>query len=269
MGSVVITGGTRGIGFALAAEFLRRGQSVALCGTSSAAAEAARGRLLAVAGGQERIIALACDVADLAAVQGLWDQAHERFGAVDVWINNAGQAHETHRFWEQPADRIEAGVRTNLIGVMNGCRVAMRGMLRQGYGAIYNMTGFGRTNLFRPGMAIYGTSKRGVDYFSKALAREVEGTGVIVGQINPGMVMTDMLRQGATSSVENPEAIRRIYSIMAITPEESAPFIVSKVLANRRNGMLINRQPRYMVLGKILAAPFRRKRRDIFEATAP
>jgi len=261
MGTIVITGSTRGIGRALARSFLGHGQSVVVSGRTATASEAARAELAAEFGA-ERVAGIACDVCDLAAVQALWDGAVARFGGVDTWINNAGQAHETHLFWEQPAGRIEAVIRANVIGVMNGCRVAVAGMLKQGRGAIYNLTGFGRTNLFRPGMTIYGTSKRAVDYFSKSLAREVEGKGLVVGQINPGMVITDMLREGATTTTEDPARIRRIYGIMALTPEESAPFIAEKVLANKKNGILINRQPRHVVLGKMLSAPFR-KGRDV------
>jgi short-subunit dehydrogenase len=112
-------------------------------------------------------------------------------------------------------------------------------------------------------MAIYGTSKRAVDYFSRSLAREAAGTGVIVGQINPGMVITDMLREGYTSSVRDPAAIRRVYNIMATTPDDAAGFIVKRVLANRKTNVLINRQPRYVVLARLLAAPFRGQRRDV------
>jgi NAD(P)-dependent dehydrogenase (short-subunit alcohol dehydrogenase family) len=255
MAVVVVTGSTRGIGLALARKFIALGHCVVASGRTAEAADRAVRELR---GSDSRALAVACDVRQLTQVQSLWDAAAGRFGRIDIWINNAGQAHETHRFWEQPAERIEAVIATNLCGVMHGCHVAMRGMLGQGGGALYNLTGFGRTNLFQPGMAIYGTSKRGVDYFTRALAREAKGRGVIVGQINPGMVVTDMLREGATSSVRNRASILRYYELMGCAPDEAADFIVPRVLANRRSGVLINRQPRYVVLGKLLAAPFRR-----------
>jgi short-subunit dehydrogenase len=260
MQNIVITGSTRGIGLALARGFARRGHAVVVSGRGRQATERVAREL---GGGAGRVLAIACDVRQLAEVQALWDGAATSLGGVDIWINNAGQAHETHRFWEQPAGCIEAVIGTNLIGLMHGCHVAMRGMAARGRGAIYNLTGFGRTNIYQPGMAIYGCSKRAVDYFSRALAREAAGTGVIVGQINPGMVITDMLREGYVSSVRSPEAIRRYYNIMATTPEEAAEFIAERVLANRKTNVLINRQPRRVVLAKLLASLVRRPRRDL------
>jgi NAD(P)-dependent dehydrogenase (short-subunit alcohol dehydrogenase family) len=257
---VVITGSTRGIGHGMARELARRGHSVVVSGRSADASARAADQLRQQPG---PVFGVACDVTDLSQVQTLWDRAVELMGGVDLWVNNAGQAHETHLFWEQPADRVAAVVDTNLVGTMNGCRVAMIGMLGHGGGAIYNFTGFGRTNLFRPGMAIYGTSKRGVDYFSKALAREAKDTGVIIGQVNPGMVVTDMLREGHTSSVESQARIERIYNILAVTPDEAAPFLVDGILANTRNGALINRQPRHVVVRKLLTGFVRPPQRDV------
>lgn len=263
MANVVITGSTRGIGLGIARELVRRGHAVVVSGrTPEATARAVAGLQAA---GSGRVEGIACDVARLPDVEALWAGAVARLGRVDIWLNNAGQAHETHRFWQQPPGILAPIVATNLTGLMHGCHVAMRGMLAQqgGPGAIYNMTGFGRTNLFQPGMAIYGATKRAVDYFSKALAKEAAGTGVIVGQVNPGMVVTDMLRQGYTTSVRNPDSIRRLYNILASTPDEAAGYLVDRILANRQSGVLINREPRRVVLAKLLSAPFRRVRRDV------
>jgi NAD(P)-dependent dehydrogenase (short-subunit alcohol dehydrogenase family) len=112
----------------------------------------------------------------------------------------------------------------------------------------------------RSGMSIYGTSKRGVDYFTKALAREVADTGILVCQMNPGMIITDMLREGYTTSVQSPESVQRFYNIMADMPDDAAPFLIDKILANRKNGVLINRQPRYRVMARLLGSVFRRPR---------
>jgi short-subunit dehydrogenase len=181
-------------------------------------------------------------------------------GPIDIWINNAGQSHGTHLLWRQPPEQIKEVVGTNLTGSMQGCHVAVNGMLEQGYGAIYNLSGFGRTGLWRAGMAIYGTSKRGVDYFTKALARELRDTKIIVGQMNPGMIVTDMLREGYDTSVQTPESVERTYNILADTPDDAAVYLVDRILTNKKNGVMINRRPRYKVIARLLAAPFTPKR---------
>lgn len=261
MSHIVVTGSTRGIGFAMAREFVRRGHRVAVSGRREADCCEA---VAALAAG-DLAIAAPCDVRQPEQVQALWDQASAAFGSVDIWINNAGQAHGTHRFWDLPVEQVAGVVDANLSGTMHGCHVAVRGMLGQGHGAVYNFTGFGRTGIFRDGMAIYGASKRGVDYFSRGLARELRDTPVIVGQINPGMVVTDMLRVGYDTSTQNPETVRRTYNIMGDLPEDVAPFIVEKVLANTRSGVLINRQPRRRILWRFLSAALGKKRPTVFK----
>ncbi|MCZ6518087.1 MAG: SDR family NAD(P)-dependent oxidoreductase, partial [Gammaproteobacteria bacterium] len=116
------------------------------------------------------------------------------------------------------------------------------------------------TGMQRDGMAIYGSSKRGVDYFTKALARELRDTMIIVGQMNPGMIVTDMLRNGYDTTVQTPESVERTYNILADTADDAAPYLVDRLLANKKNGVMINRRPRYKVIARLLAAPFMPKR---------
>jgi NAD(P)-dependent dehydrogenase (short-subunit alcohol dehydrogenase family) len=114
-------------------------------------------------------------------------------------------------------------------------------------------------------MLIYGTSKRGLDYFSRCLARELAGTPVILGQINPGMIVTDMLREGYRSSVRQPATVAWTYNAVGDLPEDAAAWIVPRMLANRRNGVLLNRQPRWVVAGRFLRAALAGPRRRVFE----
>ena len=86
---------------------------------------------------------MTCDVTDYEQVQALWDAAVARFGQVDIWINNAGIANTLTPFWELPPSLMQSVVQTNILGSMYGTSVALRGMLKQGYGALYNMEGFG------------------------------------------------------------------------------------------------------------------------------
>lgn len=264
MKNVVVTGSTRGIGLALVKEFVRQGHNAVVSGRKQSDCDQVAGDLAAQLRGNQ-IIGMACDVRDFGQLQNLWDTAIAKLGSVDIWINNAGQAHGTHRFWKQPTDRIEGVIGTNVAGLMLCCHVAINGMLEQGHGAIYNLSGFGRNGIQRDGMAIYGTSKRGVDYLTKALARELRNTGILMCQMNPGMIVTDMLREGYETSVQDPELVRRTYNLLGDMPEDAADFLVREILVNTKNGVLINRQPRYRILLRFLKGMLSGPSREVFK----
>jgi NAD(P)-dependent dehydrogenase (short-subunit alcohol dehydrogenase family) len=264
MKNVVVTGSTRGIGLALVREFVRQGHSAVVSGRTNTACDQVVNEL-SVDLQENQIIGVPCDVRNLDELQQLWNTAAAKLGSVDIWINNAGQSHGTHRFWDQPIERIENVIGTNLCGLMLACHVAANGMLKQGYGAIYNLSGFGRNGMQRDGMAIYGTSKRGVDYLTKALAKELRDTKVKMCQMNPGMIVTDMLRAGYETSVQDPEFVRRTYNLLSDLPEDAAEFLVKRILANQKNGVLINRQPRYRVLFRLLKGLIRKPSRQVFK----
>ncbi len=260
--TIVITGSTRGIGYGLAQEFARRGHNVVVSGRAQDDCDQAV-QSIGTGNPSATLLGVACDVRSAGQIQNLWTASAAALGSIDIWINNAGLAHETHRLWEQPAERVEAVIMTNLTGLMLACQVAIKGMIAQGGGQIYNLTGFGRTGMKRAGMTLYGTSKRGVDYATKSLALELKGTPVQISQINPGMVITDMTREGYTSTTENQAQIARIYNILGETPEATARVVVDKVLANTKNGALILRDSRLKKLSRWLMAPLRK--RDVFQ----
>ena len=264
MKNVVITGSTRGIGLALAKEFLRQGHSVVISGRAEVACEQVV-KNLANERPDNQIFGIPCDVKNFDQIRHLWTTAAAKLGSIDIWINNAGQSHGTHRFWDQPIERIENVIGTNLCGLMLACHVAANGMLKQGYGAIYNLSGFGRNGMQRDGMAIYGTSKRGVDYLTKALAKELRDTKVQMCQMNPGMIVTDMLRAGYETSVQDPEFVRRTYNLLSDLPEDAAEFLVKRILANKKNGVLINRQPRYRVILRLMKGFLGGRSREVFK----
>ena len=166
---VVITGSTRGLGLALAQAFLERGCQVLVSGRGTEAVREALGQLGPHGG---RLGGQACDVTDPAQVGALWDGAVRRCGRVDIWINNAGVGQDYLRAWELPTEEVIRMVETNVLGVMHGSRVAMRGMRAQGGGAIYNMEGWGSDGKRRSGLTVYGTTKRAVRYFTRTLADE-------------------------------------------------------------------------------------------------
>ena len=258
MKTVVITGSTRGIGLALARSFLERSCAVLISGRQERDVQAVVQQLVQ-ASGAPRVHGQACDVTSPEQLQGLWDAAAARFGRVDIWINNAGIAHGQAPLWEHDPALFGRIAATNLAGAMAGSAVALRGMLAQGEGALYNMEGLGSDGRMVQGMTPYGATKRGLRYLDRALAKEVAGTPVIVGAILPGMVVTDLLLAGLDGPEEQVAKARRVFTILADRAEDVTPWIVDKVLANRRNGARISWLTTARASWRFMMAPFSRR----------
>lgn len=262
MKTVVVTGSTRGIGYGLADSFLDLGCAVVVSGRTSEAVEAAVVELSAKHDA-DRVFGHPCDVADFEQVQALWDAAKAHFGKIDVWINNAGLGHAQMDFWDLSAEQIQAVVSTNLIGAMYGSKVALRGMLDQGFGGLYNMEGLGSGGHRVEGLTLYGSTKCGLRYLNESLARETRGTAVLVGALRPGMVVTDFLTRRFEDRPEDWERAKRIFNVLADRVETVTPWLARKVLANDRTGVCISWQNTAKLAGRFIAAPFRQ--RDLFE----
>ncbi|GAB4526983.1 MAG: SDR family oxidoreductase [Anaerolineae bacterium] len=261
---IVITGSTRGVGYGLADAFLDLGCAVVVSGRAETSVEKAVSQLSA-RHDAHLIRGQPCDVTQVEQVQALWDTALAHFGRVDIWINNAGISHPRRDFWDHPPERVRAVVETNLIGVMYGAQVALRGMLAQGFGAIYNMEGLGSDGRHVEGLTLYSTTKYGLRYLTDALAAETRGTPLLVGALSPGMVLTDMLTSEEVRSTENWETTRRIFNILADRIEDVAPWLARRVLDNRKSGVHIRWLTRRKIISRFLSAPFRK--RDLFGPT--
>lgn len=262
MKTIVITGSTKGIGYGLAGEFLNLGCQVVVSGRRQADAEAAAERLAGTGKG-ENVLAKACDVSDYLQVQALWDAAVKRFGKVDIWVNNAGLGQAIQPFWEIEAGLMQTVVQTNLLGQMYGAKVAANGMLEQGFGALYFMEGKGSNGHVQIGMSLYSTTKRGGNYLFHALAKELEGTNLIVGSLSPGMVVTELLAPQKETNPDDWDQTKKIFNILGDKVEVVAPWLAAEILANERNGAEIRRLTRLKVMGRFLTAPF--NKRDLFE----
>jgi NAD(P)-dependent dehydrogenase (short-subunit alcohol dehydrogenase family) len=243
---IVITGSTRGIGFGLAREFLRRG-----CGVTVTSRDAGRvgeaAERLAGEFGVEAVFGQTCDVTDFESVRALWEAAVRRFGGVDIWINNAGVSHRQADLPALAPEDIRTVVATNLTGTLYGCRVALGGMRGRG-GAVYNLEGLGSAGRRIQGLHLYGTTKYAVAYLTDALAAETKGSGVIVGAIRPGMVLTELITSQYTGRDEDWRRLQRLFRIIASDVADVAPFLAERVLANRRNGArIVYRNPGRML----------------------
>ncbi|MGA3564072.1 SDR family oxidoreductase [Melissospora conviva] len=236
MRKAVITGSTKGIGFALARELLTRGHSVAVTGRTQDAVDDAVERLRPAATGGAAVHGFTVDVTDAAQVEKLWSAAVDAMGGVDLWVNNAGVANTTRPIVETSPEDVRTMVTTNMLGTVYGSQVAVRGMTAAGGGQLFNVLGGGSDGRIRPGMGVYSATKRGLDSFTRALVKEVEGTSVRVGQISPGILITDGWLREAAAAPEQVAKQRKMLNILCDHVDEVAPYLVERMLASTRNG---------------------------------
>ena len=241
MKSVVITGSSKGIGLGMCLEFLKRDCAVLVSSRKKADVDTAVENFSARFGA-ERVIGLTCDVTDIGQVQALWNAAAEKFGKVDIWVNNAGATSTTLPMWEVDPEEIRTVINTNIVGHLYGIKAAMNGMLRQGFGQIYNFYGFGSNDDKKPaGMGVYGTTKRAIRYITELLIEEAKNTPVQVGSLMPGTVITElMIKAVATMPPQEREILKKGFNIVGDTVETVSVFLVEEILKNDKNGAVIN-----------------------------
>ncbi len=245
---VVITGSTRGLGLRMAREFLARGCSVMVSGRMWSAVDATT-HLLAGEHKGALVRGFPCDTGNPAQVDALWDAAVDALGGVDHWINNAGIGQPTIPLWELPPRDMEAIVRTDLLGILYGARAAMKGMTAQGSGAIWFMEGHGSDGRIMSGLSVYGAAKRALRYAAHALAVEAKASGILVGTLSPGIMITDFtMKQVNRNDPAAWERTKKVFNILADKPETVAAFLVPRILAAKKSGAHIA----WLTNGKIM-----------------
>lgn len=183
--TAVVTGGTKGIGFAIATQLVKHGANVYVCARDQAEVSLSAEKLSTMgssAGGT-------CDVRSEQQVADMLADAEQRFGGVDILINNAGVGYMNRSVDETSGDEFRQTLETNLFGVFYACHYALPMMKRRGGGYIINMSSLAGQNP-HAGMAAYNASKFGLNGFSEALMQEVRHDNIKVSYICPGSVNT-------------------------------------------------------------------------------
>jgi len=217
----IVTGGSRGIGRAVAAALLHKGIHVAVSGVNKDHLKEAEDDLAGMAAKGARVMTFEADVRDHLAVQAFFDEIVRREGGLDILVNNAGVGWfgnvetQGHDDWRRVMD-------TNVTGIFNCCKAAIPHLRRRGGGYIINISSLAGSNPFASG-ASYCASKAAVDAFSEALMQEVRHDGIRVSYIKPGSVNTDFMGHADP------------HNDWKLRPEDVAQVVVDLVSHDRRS----------------------------------
>lgn len=186
--AAIVTGGSRGIGLAIARAFVREGAKVVIASKNPERGRAALDELL---GWGSEAIFIATDVTKSDEVQAMVAQTLERFEGLDILVNNAG-VHGKAAFWEESEELWERMYQVNVMGTVLPSQAAVRQMKAGGGGAIVHIASKAGV-VGEPGHAAYSASKGAVIAMTRGMAVELAPYGIRVNAINPGPVITDML----------------------------------------------------------------------------
>ena len=217
----LITGGTRGIGHAVAEALLRAGDKVAITGTTDEGVMKAEHALSSIDGGGQ-VIGIVCDVRDSASTELAVRTVIAKFGGIDVLVNSAGVGVGAP-ISDLPHDEWDRIIGTNLTGVFNCCKAAIPHLKTRGGGWIVNLSSLASTNPF-PGGAAYCASKAGLNAFSEVLMQEVRYDNIRVSYVMPGSVSTGFSGGDETKGAD-----------WKSSPEDIAAVVVDLLQSNARS----------------------------------
>lgn len=193
--SAVVSGGARGIGFAIAERFVRSGAAVSLWDIDSAALDNARERLGS---------SVQCQVVDVSRVDDVIKAtaaAERALGSIEILVNNAGIAGANGPTWEYPITEWRRVMDVNLAATFFCCRAIVPGMIRQKYGRVVNIASVaGKEG--NPNACAYSAAKAGVIALTKSLGKELALSGVVVNCAAPAAAKTDIFRQMTQEHVD-------------------------------------------------------------------
>ena len=174
----------------IAEEMLNKGAKVVISGRSQSSVESA---LNALQADDARVAGIPCEVSDESQVRALAAKSIEKFGQIDIWINNAGFSTAGGDVLDFPPEDALTTFKINDLGAFHGTQAALEYMLAHGSGVLVNIYGAG--SFLKPAspMGLYGMTKAWLTSFTRTLAKEIKGQGVQIVGFSPGMMLTDML----------------------------------------------------------------------------
>jgi len=216
----VVTGASRGLGAGLALDFAARGMRLGLCARSPS-----------VLPGSEDVVCEQLDVADEAGMEAFTARVVERFGAIDLWINNAGVLEPIGPLRDVETDAFRAHIETNLVGVFLGTRAFVRHLRESGRpGVLVNVSSGAAWKAYR-GWSAYCAGKAAVERLTECVAAEEEGTGLRAYSVAPGVVDTDMQALIRECPAERFPDVERFWELKREDRYNTPAFVARELLA--------------------------------------
>lgn len=193
----VVTGGARGIGFAIAQRFLASGASVCIWDVDEARMASAVFSL----GGGARVHSIKVDIGDAVAIQAAAAATKARFGRIDLLVNNAAIAGVTKKMWECTVAEWRHVIDLNLMGVFHCCHAVVPLMLESGYGRIVSIASIaGKEG--NPNASHYSAAKAAVIGLTKSLGKELAKFNILVNCVAPAVIQTEILEQVSQEHID-------------------------------------------------------------------
>lgn len=228
---VLITGGSKGLGLALARELARSGAKVAIVARHEEALETARASL---AKEGLYVLTIAADVADKQAVYPLLGRVQGTLGPIDIVVHNASTLGQTplQPLLDTPCEVLTSTLETNVVGPLRITKALVPAMVLRGGGTVLHVSSDAAINAY-PTWGAYGTSKAALDHLARHLAAELAGTGIRILSVDPGEMDTEMhkaaLPDADPAALARPEEVAR--RIMRLLTEPHAHANGARVVA--------------------------------------
>lgn len=229
----IITGGARGIGYATAEALGRDGYALVLADLDAAAGTEAAGTLEASG---YTAVGVRTDVSDATSVQAMVDLVLERFGRIDVLVNNAGIAGRAAPLHEVTIEEWDTLMAIDLRSVFLCCKAVLPGMIDRGSGSIINVASVaGKEG--NPNMAPYSTAKAGIIGFTKSVGKEVAQKGIRVNAVAPATAETDILKTLSEQAIDYMRSkipmgrlcrVEEVAEVIAFLASDRASFVTAQ-----------------------------------------